>query len=292
MPAVIERLYLDAPSLTYRAFFALPRSIADAAGRPVNAVRGVMEMITRLLTDRRPAEVVAVFDDDYRPAFRVASYQGYKADRPADPPELPPQFEVLAEVLDAAGIRRVISPGLEADDALAALTTEVPPGEVAAVVTGDRDLFALVRDPKVVVLFTVRGVSELAVFDEGAGEAAHGVPPRLYPEYAILRGDPSDGLPGVAGIGPKRAAALLGAHGSIEGIYAHLDELPARQRAAFDQARAYIEAMRVVVPMTADAALESTARGEPDEAALQALAERYNLGSSAVRLARALRGAR
>lgn len=292
MPAVSERLYLDAPSLTYRAFFALPRTITDGAGRPVNAVRGVLEMITRLLVDRRPAEVVAVFDDDYRPAFRVSAYPGYKAARPEDPPELPHQFDVLAEVLDAAGIDRVVAPGLEADDAIAALCARVPPGEVASLVTGDRDLLALVRDPDVVVLFTVRGVSELAAFDEAAVEERHGVSPRLYTEYAILRGDPSDGLPGIAGVGPKRAVALLRTYGSIGAIYDHLDELPARLRAAFDEARSYVEAMRTVVGLRADAPLRSTGRRAPDAGALAELAARHNLGSSAARLTQALRGER
>lgn len=292
MPAVTERLYLDAPSLAYRAFFALPRTITDASGRPVNAVRGVMEMITRLLVDRRPAEIVAVFDDDYRPAFRVAAYAGYKAARPEDPPELPHQFEVLAEVLDAAGIDRVISPGLEADDALAALSARLPEGEAAAIVTGDRDLLALVRDPQVTVLFTLRGVSELATFDEAAVQQRYGVPPRLYTEYAILRGDASDGLPGVPGIGPKRAAALLTTYGSIAGIYDSIEELPARLRAAFGEARSYIEAMRTVVGLRADAPLRATGRRAPDANALEELAARHNLGSSAARLGQALRGER
>src|SRR5688572_28720887 len=119
-----ETFYLDAPSLVYRAFFSLPTTVTDPRGRPVNAVRGFMEMTTRIVIDHRPTEIVAVFDADYRPRFRVEAFPGYKADRPEDPPELPAQFAVIAEVLDAVGIPRAEAEGLEADDALATLVKD------------------------------------------------------------------------------------------------------------------------------------------------------------------------
>jgi 5'-3' exonuclease len=286
-----DRFLLDAPSLVYRAFFALPKTVADPSGRPVNAVRGFMEMLARLASERRPAAVVAAFDDDWRPAFRVASYPGYKAARPEDPPELPRQFDVLAEVLDAAGVPRAISPGLEADDAIATLVEGLPAGERAVVVTGDRDLVALVRDPLVRLLFTVRGVSELIEFDEAAVERKFKVPPGLYAEFAMLRGDPSDGLPGVSGIGPVRAAKLLAEFGSVGGILENLDKLPTRQATAFDEARDYLSAMQTVVPLIRNAEIQSTDGRPPDTERLQELAQEHGLGSSAVRLARALAGA-
>lgn len=285
-------MYLDAPSLVYRAFFALPKTIKDPSGNPVNAVRGFMEMATRLVIDHRPDDIVAVFDDNYRPAFRVEAYPGYKADRPDDPPELPRQFSVLTEVLDAAGMIRAGSSGLEADDAIASLVEGVKGEDRAVVVTGDRDLTSLVRDPHVRLLFTVRGVSNLEIYDEQAVRERYGVSPSSYVDFAILRGDPSDGLPGVTGIGPKRAAALIAEHGSLDGILGHLDTLPSGAARSFREASDYLDAMRTVVPPVRDAPVHLTEAHEPDDDALAELAERHNLGSSAPRLAQALRGER
>ena len=287
-----DTFYLDAPSLVYRAYFALPTSVRSPSGMAVNAVRGFMEMLKTLITDRRPERIVAVFDADYRPSFRVEAYPPFKAHRPEDPADLPPQFDLLAEVLDAAGISRVEAPGLEADDALATLVRDVPEDARAVVVTGDRDLLALVRDPQVVVLFTVKGVSQMREFDEAEVEYTYGVPPRLYGEFATLRGDPSDGLPGVAGIGPQRAAALLGKYGSIPGILDHVDELSMKMAQSFAESRDYLKAMETVVPLVTDARLESTEPGAPDPDRLGVLAEKYGLGSSAARLGQALKGER
>jgi 5'-3' exonuclease len=269
---VADILLLDAPSLIYRAFFALPRSIVDAQGRPANAIRGFLEMAARLLTDRAPRDLIAVFDADWRPAPRVAAYPGYKAHRPEDPPELPPQFDALPAILDAAGIPRAEAPGLEADDAIATLAARVEGEDRAWIVTGDRDLLALVREPHVHVLFTVKV------------EAEYGVPPARYAEFAMLRGDPSDGLQGVEGVGPVRAAKLLRQYGSIAGIYAHLDALPPKQAEAFERARGYLAAMARVVPMVTDAPLRMTEAHPPDEAALAAMGERYRIASTLRRL--------
>ncbi len=253
--AVGERLLLDAPSLVYRVFFAWPKTIVDPQGRPINAVRGFLEMLTKLVVDRRPESVVAVFDADWRPAWRVEAYPGYKSERPEEPAELTFQFEVLAEVLDAAGVQRTEAPGLEADDALAVLVRDAAPERPDAIVTGDRDLLCLVRDPDVIVLFTLRGVTDLKRFDAAAVKDAYGVEPHEYQDFALLRGDPSDGLPGVAGIGPVRAAKLLATYGSVEGIYASLDELPVRQRAAFAAAQEYVSAVAPVIGLVRDAPL-------------------------------------
>lgn len=279
---------LDAPSLVYRAFFALPPTVTDPKGRPVNAVRGFLDMTARLASDHPGGEIVAVFDADWRPKYRVDAYPGYKAERPEDPPELPPQFDVIAEVLDAAGVRRVEAPGLEADDAIATLVARMEAGERASVVTGDRDLLALVRDPQVDLLFPVKGLSDPQRFDEAAVEAKYGVRPALYPAFATLRGDSSDGLPGVAGIGPVRAAKLLNRWGSIDGILDHLDELPPKQAQAFLDARDYLEAMKTVVTLVADADLEETQGAETDEERVRSLADEHGLGSSSTRFLRAL----
>jgi 5'-3' exonuclease len=280
-------LYLDAPSLVYRAFFALPKTITDDDGNSVNAVRGFMDMTAWLVQEHRPDELVAVFDADWRPAFRVEAYAGYKSERPEDPPELPGQFDVLADVLDAAGIPRAESAGLEADDVLGTLVERLD-ADSAGIVTGDRDLMCLVRDPDVRLLYTVKGVRKLEEYDEAAVASKYGIPPRLYTEFATLRGDPSDGLPGVPGIGPKRAAGLLNEFGSIEGILASIDTLPERQAQAFRDATGYLEAMRTVVPLVADAEIVTTDAHDPDVESLQHLALRHNLGGSSVRLLEAL----
>lgn len=287
-----ESFLLDAPSLVYRAYFALPTTLTDAQGRPVNAVRGFLEMVTRILIDHRPERLVAVFDGNWRPELRVAAYPGYKAARPEDPADLPRQFDVLGSILDAAGISRAVSDELEADDAIATLVAELAPDERAVVVTGDRDLLALVEDPSVRVLFPVRGTKEMTEFDEAAVTAKYKVPPKLYPAFATLRGDASDGLPGVGGIGPKRAADLLGRYGTIDGIMAAADELPPKQREALLGARDYLDAMKTVVTLVRDAPVDATPPGPPDEETLRKLGAEHNLGSSAVRLLQALRGER
>jgi 5'-3' exonuclease len=284
--------YLDAPSLVYRAYFAWPKTITDPRGRPVNAVRGFMEMVTRLIVDHRPGRIVAVFDENWRPKFRVAAWSGYKSQRPDEPEEITAQIEVLGEVLAAAGITYAESDDLEADDVLATYIENKPKNEAAAVVTGDRDLLCLVRDPDVTLLFPLKGVVQLQEFDEDAVEEKYGIPPRLYPDFATMRGDPSDGLPGVAGVGPKRAAELLQRYGSLEDILGSLDELPPRMRSAFEEARGYIDAMRTVVGLVRDASIRATEPHPADADALARLAATYNLGSSATRLGQALTGTR
>jgi 5'-3' exonuclease len=284
-----DRLLLDAPSLVYRAFFALPQTITAPSGQPVNAVRGFMEMCTRLLLDRGPSAMVAVFDNDWRPSFRVAAYPGYKAERPDEPEELGPQFDILARVLDAAGLVRAEADGLEADDVIATLVARKQPDERAVVVTGDRDLICLVRDPDVSLLFTLRGVRQLKEFDEAAVLEDYGIRPQQYVEFAMLRGDPSDGLPGIVGIGPKRAAQLLNQYGSVQGLLDHADRQTPKLSENLRDASEYLDAMRTVVTLIDDAEVEMTEQHQPDDDELRELAERFNLGSSAARLAHALR---
>jgi 5'-3' exonuclease len=205
----MTRLVVDSPSLFYRAFFAVPRSIKGPAGNSVNAVRGYLDMVSRVIVDRRPEAVANVFDADWRPQWRVDLYPGYKSKRAEDPPELPGQVPVLLEVLDAAGLPVAEAAGYEADDVIGTIAAAAGPEERLAVLTGDRDLFQVVRDPVVWVLYPLRGTSSLAHMDEAAVAAKCGVPPARYVDLAILRGDPSDGLPGVPGIGEAAAERLL-----------------------------------------------------------------------------------
>jgi 5'-3' exonuclease len=283
-----SRLLLDSPSLVYRAFFALPRSITAADGQAVNAVRGYLDMLSRLLTDHRPDGVLNVLDADWRPQWRVDAWSGYKATRASDPPELPGQFPILRSVLEAAGLPVAEAAGYEADDVLGAIAVAAGDDERLAVVTGDRDLLQLVRDPVVWVLFPVKGTSEMIRFDEAEVLARHGIPPGRYVDYAILRGDPSDGLPGLPGIGSKTAARLVNEFGGLDELLAAGDRLPPRVAAALAANRTYLEAMRKVVPVASDAAWAATAAHPPDHDALAALAERHNLGGPIERLEAAI----
>jgi len=289
---VTHRLLLDTSSLMYRAFFALPTSIVDAKGRPVNAVHGYLDFTSRLLSIHRPDQAVHVYDHDWKPAPRVAAYAGYKASRLPDPEALPGQFVLLREVLDAMGAPQAEAPGWEADDAIGVLCARATPTERIDVVTGDRDLIQLVRDPVVRVLFTLRGVSEVAVFDEAAVEAKHGLPASRYADFATLRGDPSDGLPGVVGVGEKTARALVLAYPDLDAMMedAARDRptrppvsgspgLRARLRAAAD----YLAAMRDVVPVRTDVEVR-TWGGRRDEARVDELAAERNLTGPVRRL--------
>jgi 5'-3' exonuclease len=284
------RLVLDSPSVVYRAFYALPKSITGPDGAPVNAARGYLDMLSRLLVDRRPHAVVNVFDADWRPAWRVELYPGYKSTRRDDPPELPGQVPLIRELLEAAGLPVAEAAGYEADDVIGTLAARAGPDERLAVVTGDRDLFQLVRDPVVWVLFPQRGTSSMAVMDEAGVAAKSGVPPARYADMAILRGDPSDGLPGVAGVGEKTAARLLNEYGDLDALLAAAaaGRLPARLAAALDASRDYLAAMRRVVPVVTDVEVEETPAGPPDHDRLDDLARRHGLDGPVRRLLTAL----
>jgi 5'-3' exonuclease len=265
-------MLLDTPTLYFRAFFGLPDSITAPDGMPINAVRGTLDFITVLVAGHRPERLIACFDADWRPAFRVAAIPSYKAHRVAQEPapgqtagpglaeEIPdalaPQVPVLEAVLDAFGIARGWAPGFEADDAIAAYAAAH--GGPVQVVTGDRDLFQLVDDERgVQVLYTARGLANLETVDEAALGARYAIPGRGYADFAALRGDPSDGLPGVPGIGEKTAAALVTQYGSLAGIRAAADDpasaLKPAVRRKLEAARGYLEIAPQVVKVRADA---------------------------------------
>ena len=218
-------MLLDSASLYFRAFYGMPDSLRSPDGQPVNAVRGLLDFIARLVTDHQPAQLVACMDADWRPEFRVAAIPSYKAHRMAYPgsveeevpDDLSPQIPVIEDVLDALGIARVGIPGYEADDVIGTYTLTTT-GAVD-VVTGDRDLFQLVDDSRPVrILYTARGVGRLEIIDEPTVTKKYGIPGRAYADFATLRGDPSDGLPGVKGVGDKTAAALITQWGSLDAL--------------------------------------------------------------------------
>jgi 5'-3' exonuclease len=297
-------MLLDAASLYFRAFYGVPTSVTAPDGRPINAVRGFLDMTARLLTAHRPDRLVACWDDDWRPAFRVDALPSYKAHRVAPeggeevPDELSPQVPVLIEVLAAAGIDRVGAPGYEADDVIGTLATRAR-GPVD-IVTGDRDLFQLVDDARGVrVLYTARGIADIESVDEAAVAAKYGIPGRAYAEFAVLRGDPSDGLPGVAGVGAKTAAALINEFGDLAGIRAAVARtavpkppLTAAVLKKMHAAADYLDAAPVVVAVACTIDLppvDGTLPGRPADAdALARLAEAHGLGSSVRRLGAAL----
>jgi 5'-3' exonuclease len=293
---VTTRLLLDTSSLMYRAFFALPTTITDGRDHPVNALHGYLDMCARLVRDRKPGAVVHCFDHDWKPAPRVAAYDGYKAARPPDPDGLPEQFDVLRHVLDATGMTLAEAPGWEAEDAIGSLCARSGRRDRIDIVTGDRDLIQCVRDPAVRVLFTRRGVSELDVLDEAAVETVYGVPATRYADFATLRGDPSDGLPGVRGVGEKTARALVRAYPSLEAMEADARAERARAgplrgspglKARIREAAGYLSAMRNVVPIRTDLDVQ-TQTGTRDDSRLDTLARRWSLTGPIGRLRSAL----
>ncbi|MET0495321.1 MAG: 5'-3' exonuclease [Actinoplanes sp.] len=295
-------LAVDAPSLYFRAFHGIPESAAKtAAGEPVNAIRGFLDMLAQLIRTRHPDRVVCALDADWRPAWRVALVPSYKKHRVAHgdveevPASLEKQVPVLLEVLEAVGIPAFGVKGYEADDVLGTLAATQP--SPVEVVSGDRDLYQLVDDTRGTrLLYCGRGVAKLEDSDNAAVEAKYGVPARWYADFAAMRGDPSDGLPGVPGVGEKTAARLITRYGGIEQILAALEDKDAGfapgLRAKLDASRVYLAAAlpvcKVALDVTLpefDAALPSAPR---DADALLALAERWNLAGSARRLVDAL----
>jgi DNA polymerase-1 len=214
---------LDGHSLAYRAFYALPSDLATPAGQVTNAVLGFTNMLIRLMRDERP-DAVAVAWDVRGPNLRKEKYPGYKAQRDAPPDIFASQLPLIREVLDVLHIRQLTSPGYEADDVIATITSRaVAASWDVVVVTGDRDSFQLVADD-VTVLYTRRGISDVVTASPEWITDKYGVTPEQYRDYAALRGDSSDNLPGVPGVGEKTASRLIAEYGSLDGIYAHLDE--------------------------------------------------------------------
>jgi 5'-3' exonuclease len=292
----VHRLLLDVSSLTYRAYFAMPDSVRAPDGRPVNAVHGYLDMVTRLVATRRPDEVVHVYDHDWRPVARTEIYPGYKANRPPEPEAITQQFELLRGVLDRTGLLQAETEGWEAEDAIGAFCVEADETDRVEIVSGDRDLIQVVRDPVVKLLFTVRGVSELAEYDEAGVLAKYGVPASRYAEFAILRGDPSDDLPGVRGVGAKTALALVNAYGSLDDLLADAAQVHPRPgplkgkpalRARILEATEYIAAMRRLVPVNSVAPL-TVWSGVRDDAALTTFADEHGLKGPVQRLLAAL----
>ncbi|MFG1603424.1 5'-3' exonuclease H3TH domain-containing protein [Actinoplanes sp. NPDC049265] len=297
-------LAVDAPSLYFRAFHGIPEKAAQTkAGEPVNAIRGFMDMIAQLIRTRRPDRLICALDASWRPAWRVELVPSYKKHRVAHgdveevPAALEKQVPVLLDVLAAVGIPAFGVDGYEADDVLGTLAATQPaPVEV---VSGDRDLFQLVDDERGTrLLYCGRGVAKLEDADDTLVRQKYGVPARWYADFAAMRGDPSDGLPGVPGVGEKTAARLINRYGGVEHILAALDDpdngfAPGLRGKLKDSAE-YLGRALPVCKVALDVKLpgfDATLPKAPqDDEKLLELAERWNLAGSARRLVDALAG--
>jgi 5'-3' exonuclease len=304
-------LSLDCASLYYRAFYGVPDSVKAPDGSPVNAVRGFMDMLSRLIVDRSPHAVAAAWDDDWRPAFRVEALPSYKAHRVAHespvgadveetPDTLAPQVDIIREVLESVGLAPMGCEGFEADDILGTLAaligSDALPLDALDIVTGDRDLFQLVDDRRSIrVLYTARGVAQYELITETVITAKYGIPGRAYAAFAALRGDASDGLPGVRGIGEKTAATIVTRFPTLDAIRSGMDdpdsELAPPVRAKLVAGREYLSVVDPVVTVASDCPVDLTPLLTPpqiDVPRAQALATQWGLGSSMKRLLAAL----
>lgn len=313
MPAPL--LLLDGASMWFRSYFGVPASITSPDGKPVNALRGFLDTVATLIKRERPARLVVCDDWDWRPQWRVDRVPSYKAHRVAEPhpdgepdveevpDELTPQIDWIIEVLDAFGIPVAGASGYEADDVLGTLAARERRDPVV-VVSGDRDLLQVVADEPVPVkvLYLGRGLSNATMFGPLEVAERYGVPADragpAYAELALLRGDPSDGLPGVAGIGEKTATTLLAQYGSLEAILAATEDpkskLPKAFRKKLLAALDYLDAAGPVVRVATDAPVKLSTKTDalPLAAAhprkVADLAKKYGVGSSIGRLQKAL----
>ena len=277
-----EWLLVDGSSLIFRAFYGVPQTTRAPDGTMTNAIRGTLETLARLITERRPIRLALATDEDWRPDWRVELLPSYKEHRTAEPvpPLLEPQMPVVMECLEAVGIDALGVSDYEAEDVIASLVTRVE--KPIEIYSGDRDLFTLIRDREVIVLYPEK--TGLAEVDEADVARRYSIPGRGYADFAILRGDPSDGLPGVAGVGAKKAADLVRRYGSVAAML---------EAGIFREADAeYLRRASRIVPPVTDLEIE-VPRGRrdrypDDQARLEELGKRYGITSSFQRLLNAL----
>lgn len=295
-------MLLDTASLYFRAFYGVPDSVKAPDGQPVNAARGLLDIIAKLVSTYEPTHIVACWDDDWRPEWRVQLIPSYKTHRVVvevetgpDVEEMPDPLEaqipLIRESLDLLGIPIVGAAAHEADDVIGTLATDA--GMPVDIVTGDRDLFQLVDDAAAVrVVYTARGMSNLEIVTDDVVRTKYGVAPHQYADFAVLRGDASDGLPGVAGIGEKTAATLLGAHGDLAGIVAAAATgagMSAGVRAKIAAGADYLAVAPTVVRVVRDLDLpmfDATLREVSPDAA--AFADQWGLGAAFARATKAI----
>jgi len=275
-------LFIDGSSLIFRAYYGVPKSVRSPDGRTVNAVRGFLETLTRMLGMRDPRHLAVASDADWRPDWRVALLPGYKAQRVAEPipPGLIPQMPIIDEFLAAIGIDAAGVPDYEAEDVIATWTAKAD-GTVE-IVSGDRDLFALIEDPRVAVLYPEKGAWNIV--DEAEVTRRYAIPGRHYADFAMLRGDPSDGLPGLKGVGAVAAASMIREHAGVEALIA--------AGRLSDTNREYLtRAMQVVPPVPGlpiDLPAGRRSRYPADPERLNGLMAKHGLQAASSRLVEAL----
>ncbi len=257
MPGMATLVLLDGHSLAYRAFYALPTDLATKAGTVTNAVFGFTSMLVKLMSEEKPEYLAVAFDAPVR-TFRYDLDPEYKAGRKETPSLFASQMPLIREVLETMQVPQLCVEGVEADDVIATLATQgAAEGLDVIVVTGDRDAFQLIEDPHIKVLYNRRGVSDYVLYDEaGIAERYLGVTARQYPQYAALRGDNSDNLPGVPGIGEKTAAALIVKYGDLDAVFEHLDDLPPKQRQNLGEHKERVLLNRTMTWLRRDVELE------------------------------------
>ena len=282
-------LLVDAPSLFYRALFSTPETVTMPNGLPINAAHGFLRMLARLIGDHQPGYIACASDENWRPEWRVELVESYKSHRAEEGSQqeeaeekLAHQVPVLYTLLEECGIPVIGHPDAEAEDVIGTLTTRAP-GPVA-IFSGDRDLFQLVEDPDVWILYPVRGVSQLDVVNESFIATKYGIPGRAYFDYAVLRGDPSDGLPGVRGIGDKLARSLVAKYGDLDAIIAAVEDgavgsVIEKVRKDLD----YVKRARQVVAITRDLDIPEVDLMRPEqlpEEDLREMSKAYGLENS------------
>lgn len=299
MPTTSFTLLIDAASLIYRALFSTPDTVTAPDGSPINAAHGFLGMLARLIADHDPDFICCAADDDWRPQWRVDlidSYKGFRAESGSAQESaedlLAPQMPVLMKILQGCGIPVVGYAGYEAEDVIGTLA-ERAPGKVG-IVSGDRDLFQLVRDPTIFVLYPKRGVSQLDVVDEAYIEERYGIPGRAYKDFAVLRGDPSDGLPGVRGIGEKLASQLVSRYGSLDAIVEAAEGSASgvvigKVRRELDYVKRAVKVVTIPTDLPIPDVDLTRPRGEPD-ASLYAVAAAAGLEGALRRLVEASSG--
>jgi 5'-3' exonuclease len=290
-------LLVDTSSLVYRALFSIPDSIRTHDGTQINAAYGFIGMLAQLVRDHNPDFLACATDEAWRPSWRVELLPGYKSQRAEEgsaqqeaEERLEPQMPAIAELLGLCGVALVGWPDYEAEDVIGTLAARA--GGRVAIVSGDRDLFQLVRDPDVRVLYPKRGVSNLEVVDESYIATRFGIPARTYRDYALLRGDPSDGLPGVKGIGEKSASALLTKYGNIDAVIdAARSSSGSMVLGKIAHQLDYVDRARKVITIPIDLPIPEVdltrPRVRPDERVWE-VAERYRLAGPVRRLVAAL----
>jgi 5'-3' exonuclease len=306
----VTLMLLDSASLYFRAFYGVKRAMPAPDGTPTNAVRGFLDMTSTLITRFRPSDLVACVDLDWRPAWRVALIPSYKTHRlaapdeapvggappgEAEPPGLAEQVPIIFDALAALGIATLGAPQHEADDVIASLAERAT--MPVDVVTGDRDLFQLIDDARRVrVLYTGRGVANIQILGAAALVARYGVAPAQYADFATLRGDPSDGLPGVPGIGEKTAASLLRRFGTLDALLdaaaagdPRLAQVAGRINAARDYLSRAPEVVRTARTLALPAVDTVLPHTPPDGGALAELGARWGISNALDRATTALR---